>query len=508
MMSESNSKVETVLVTGATGYVGGRLAPRLLQAGYRVRVMARDPSRLEGRSWAAQVDIAPGDVLQPDTLAAAMADIDAAYYLIHSMTGSEDFHQRDLIAARNFGAAARQAGVKRIIYLGGLGDPQADLSEHLSSRQQTGAALRKAGIPVTEFRAAVIVGSGSVSFEMIRYLTERVPLMICPLWVYTRIQPIAIADVLRYMVAALETPQSAAQVIEIGGADVITYGDMMTGYARVRGLRRYLIPVPVLTPRLSSYWVHWVTPIPAPIARPLIEGLRNEVVVRDEKARELFPQIQPLDFDTAVERALSKIERGNIETIWSDALASSQGDNRPLNLKQEQGMIIERRQREVQAPPAAVFHIFSGLGGQRGWLAYNFAWRLRGLLDRMVGGVGLRRGRRDPHSLRVGDAVDFWRVEAVEPDRLVRLRAEMKVPGEAWLQFESLPSPDGRTKLVQTAFFAPKGLFGLLYWYVLYPIHGLIFGAMIARLAESAESHAAQIAAGSAVAARNNQGDE
>ncbi|HSR31620.1 MAG TPA: NAD(P)H-binding protein, partial [Anaerolineae bacterium] len=314
-----------VLVTGATGYIGGRLVPRLLEAGYRVRCLVRDADRLQGRPWTDRVEVVEGDALRPETLPAAMEGVWATYYLIHSLTDTKEYRERDVVVARNFGQSAKDAGVERIIYLGGLGDPETQLSVHLSSRQETGAALREAGVPVTEFRAAVIVGSGSLSFEMIRYLTERLPVMICPRWVYTRIQPIAIRDVMSYMVGALEVPESAGRIIEIGGADVQTYGDMMKGYARVRGLRRLLIPVPVLTPHLSAHWVHWVTPVPSGIVYPLIEGMRNEVVVRDDTARRLFPEIQPVGYDTAVRRALASLEAGQVETRWSDSLASSLG---------------------------------------------------------------------------------------------------------------------------------------------------------------------------------------
>ena len=486
-MTEPTSRL--VLITGATGYVGGRLLPRLLEAGYRVRCLARDPARLEGRPWLEQVEVVEGDVLEPETLPAAMQGVYAAYYLIHSMSGSADFHERDLSAAGNFGDAAKVAGVQQIVYLGGLGDPDADLSQHLRSRQKTGEALREAGVPVTEFRAAIIVGSGSVSFEMIRYLTERIPVMICPQWVYTRVQPISIRNVLEYLIAALETPESRGEIIEIGGTDVLTYGDMMMGYAEVRGLRRVLLPVPVLTPRLSSHWVHWMTPIPADIARPLIEGLRNEVIVRDDKAHRLFPTIQPMDYQASVRLALTNLEASEVETAWSDALVTSQGDISPVVLTTQDGMIIEQRQRLVQATPAVVYRAFAGLGGERGWLYANWAWRLRGVMDRLIGGVGLRRGRRHPSEVRVGDALDFWRVEAVEPGRMLRLRAEMKVPGDAWLQFEIGPQSQGETLLLQTAFFAPKGLLGFLYWYVLYPIHGLIFSGMIRNLARQAEEY-------------------
>lgn len=477
-----------ILVTGATGYIGGRLVPRLLAAGHAVRCLVRDPERLQGRPWLDQVEVARGDVLAPDTLAPAMNGVAVAYYLVHSLGGGQDFHERDLAAARAFSAAARAAGVQRIIYLGGLGDPGADLSPHLRSRQETGDALRESGVAVTELRAAVIVGSGSLSFEMIRYLTERVPVMICPRWVYTRVQPIAIRNVLDYLVATLDNPASIDRILEIGGADVLTYGEMMTRYAKVRGLRRWLLPVPVLTPRLSSYWVHLVTPIPAAIAEPLIEGLRNEVVVHNDAARQIFPGIEPLNYEQAVAAALARLQAGDVETAWSDALMTSQGDIRPVVLTTHEGMVIEQRQLVVAAAPEAVFRSFSGLGGERGWLYMDWAWQLRGALDRLVGGVGMRRGRRSPDALRIGDALDFWRVEAVEPGRLLRLRAEMRVPGKAWLQYQVQTQPDGRSLLQQTAFFAPKGLLGWLYWYGLYPIHGLIFSGLVRAVAQGAEA--------------------
>lgn len=476
-----------VLVTGATGYIGGRLVPRLLQQGYTVRCLARDAGRLAGRPWRPFVEAVEGDVLDPATLPPAVRDVDAAYYLIHGMAGGRDFESRDIRAATNFGAAARAAGVGRIIYLGGLGDPAQNLSNHLRSRHETGDALRTAGVPVTEFRAGVIVGSGSLSFEMIRYLTERVPVMICPRWVYTRTQPIAVRNVLEYLLAALRTPESAGLVIEIGGADIIDYGGMMRGYADARGLRRILLPVPVLTPRLSSYWVHLVTPIPAAIAQPLIQGLRSESIVRDQTARAMFPHIHPMSYREAVQLALARLEDGAVETAWSDALASSLGDQRPVVLSTHEGLVIERRQVPSEAMPADLFRVFSALGGTRGWLRWNWAWRARGAIDRLLGGVGMRRGRRHPSDLQPGDAVDFWRVEAVERDRMVRFRAEMKVPGRAWLQFEAHPRAPSGSTLTQTAFFEPKGLAGLLYWYALYPIHALIFRDMIRAIAEEAK---------------------
>jgi uncharacterized protein YbjT (DUF2867 family) len=473
---------DLILVTGATGYVGGRLVPHLIESGYRVRVLVRDARRLQGRSWAEQVEVYEGDVFKPETLEPAMKEVHAAYYMIHSMMNSSEFHQRDLIAARNFGQAAKASDVKRIIYLGGLGESDSDLSPHLRSRQETGEVLRQSGVPVTEFRAAVIVGSGSISFEMIRYLTERLPLMICPQWVFTRVQPISIRNVLEYLIAALNSSESAGKVIEIGGKEILTYGDMMLQYAEVRGLRRLLIPVPVLTPRLSSHWVHWMTPIPAGIAQPLIEGLRNEVIVNDDLAIHLFPHINLIDYRTAVGRALEHLQVSDIETTWSDAMASSQGDRPSVELKNQEGMIIERRQEIVEASPRSIYETICSLGGERGWLYMDWAWRLRGVIDRLVGGAGLRRGRRHPTEVRVGDALDFWRVEAVEQNHMLRLRAEMKVPGRAWLQFEVDQLDADRSFLAQSAYFAPRGLFGFLYWYVLYPLHALIFSGMIRAL--------------------------
>lgn len=486
--SPENVQPGLILVTGATGYIGGRLAPRLLEEGRRVRCLVRDASRLEGRLWSASVDVVEGDVTDPGSLDAALAGVDIAYYLIHSMTATGDFRRRDRDAAQRFAAACARAGVERIVYLGGLGDPGSDLSEHLRSRQETGVALRSAGVPVIEFRAAIVVGAGSVSFEMIRYLTERLPVMVCPRWVYTRVQPIAVRDALAYLAAAATTPAAPDEIVEIGGADVLSYGDMMLGYARARGLERRLVPVPVLTPHLSSLWVHLVTPIPNTIAVPLIEGLRNEVVVRTDTARRLFPGIDPMGYDEALEEALVNLEQGRVETVWSDALATSEGEVAPVELTTEAGMIVERRQMLVAAPAEKVFATVAAIGGRHGYLYADAAWSLRGAVDRLVGGVGLRRGRRHPNDVRCGEALDFWRVEEVRPGRLLRLRAEMRVPGNAWLQFEVVPEGVATARLVQTAFFAPRGLAGLTYWYGLYPAHRLIFSGMIRRLAEAAEA--------------------
>lgn len=478
-LEEVKQEDRIILVTGATGYVGGRLVPRLLEQGYRVRCLVRDPARLQGRPWQNQVEIVAGDLLQPEKLVAAMEGVHAAYYLIHSMGSGKDFHQRDVDAAGCFAMAARAAGIERIIYLGGLANSSPSLSEHLRSRQQTGVALRSAGVPVTEFQAGVIVGSGSLSFEIIRYLTERLPIIISPRWVFTRTQPIGIREVLQYLIAALEVPESRDRIIEIGGSEVITYGDMMLIYAQVRGLRRWMVRVPVLTLRLSSLWVNLVTPIPGAIARPLIEGLRNENIVSDPSSMQLFPEIQPASYRVSVERALARLQASNVESTWSDALSTSRADIPPVFMTTREGMVIERRSRVVSASPDAVFKVFSGIGGRRGWFYMNWVWEIRGFIDRLFGGVGLRRGRRDPDDIRVGDALDFWRVEEVAPGRLLRLRAEMKVPGQAWLQFQALPSAEGRTLLTQTAFFAPKGMLGWFYWYGLYPIHAVIFSGLV-----------------------------
>ena len=477
-----------IMVTGATGYIGGRLVPLLITGGHHVICLARDPARLAGRNWEG-VTIRRADVLDPVGQEQAMQGVDVAYYLIHSMAeGSHGFEERDRNAARNFGAAAHATGVKRIIYLGGLGGSDQHMSSHLASRQQVGDVLRASGLPVTEFRAAVVVGAGSISFEMIRYLTDRLPIMITPRWVTTRCQPIAIENVLEYLVRCLTEPQSIGRTFEIGGPDVLTYGDMMRGYATVRGLKRYLISVPVLTPRLSSYWVDIVTPIPAAFSHPLIEGLRSEVIVNDPAAQKLF-NVSLIPYSVAVRRALERTQSGDVETYWAGARAGLQPG---VTLKVTEGMLIEERRVESTASSGMVYKVFAGIGGKRGWFYADVLWKLRGLLDRFVGGVGMRRGRRSPDDLRPGDALDFWRVETVEPGRLIRLRAEMKMPGLAWLQFESQTRSDGNTLLIQTAFFEPHGLAGLAYWYVLYPIHQLIFSGMaraVVRRSETANNN-------------------
>jgi uncharacterized protein YbjT (DUF2867 family)/uncharacterized protein YndB with AHSA1/START domain len=472
-----------ILIVGASGYIGGRLVPLLRARGHDLVLMSRDARPLAARF--PDDRIVAADLLDPPTLAPALEGIEVAYYLAHSMgAGERGFAERDRRAAGTFAEAAARAGVSRIVYLGGLGDDEADLSHHLASRHETGAELAAHGVPVTELRAAVIIGSGSASFEILRHLTERLPVMITPRWVGTRCQPIGIRDVLDYLAGVLDHPEVTG-IVEIGGPDVLSYGDMMRTYARLRGLRRLMIPVPVLTPRLSSYWVSLVSPVPAGIARPLIEGLRNEVIVRDPGPAAAFG-LAPLSYVDALQRAIDRTDRHDVESTWFDALAAP--DKASLSsLTSREGMIVERRARTVAAPPERVFATVERVGGEAGWPYANLLWRVRGLMDRAVGGVGMRLGRRDPDHVRVGDALDFWRVEEVRRPNLLRLRAEMKVPGRAWLQYEVTPLDGGaRSRLVQTAFFEPKGLPGLAYWYALYPVHGLIFRGMVRDLAEQA----------------------
>ncbi|MET0772451.1 MAG: SDR family oxidoreductase [Candidatus Limnocylindrales bacterium] len=475
-----------ILVVGASGYIGGRLVPLLQTKAHDLVLMSRDARPLAARF--PDLKVVTGDLLEPSTLPPALKGIEAAYYLAHSMgAGERGFAERDQQAARNFAQAAAGAEVGRIVFLGGLGDDSSGLSHHLASRHQTGAELAAGGVQVTEFRAAIIIGSGSAPFEILRHLTERLPVMITPKWVETRSQPIGIRDVLDYLAAAVEHPEVSG-VVEIGGPDILSYGDMMRTYARLRGLRRLMIPVPVLTPRLSSYWVGLVSPVPAGIARPLIEGLRNEVIVRDAAPAGAFG-LRPMHFGEAVQRAIDRSDPDAVESTWFDALATPYKASLS-SLTSQEGMIVERRRRAIAAAPEQVFIEIERVGGNAGWPYANILWRIRGLMDRAVGGVGMRLGRRDPARLRVGDALDFWRVEEVRRPSLLRLRAEMKVPGRAWLQYEVMPA-DGGSHLVQTAFFEPKGLPGLVYWYLLYPLHGLIFLGTVRAIARRASRAAA-----------------
>ncbi len=476
-----------ILVTGATGYVGGRLIPRLLEAGHKVRVITRDARHVSGRSWLEQVEVVEGDVLQAQTLNTALDGVHVAYYLVHSISAHSNFAERDAKAAHNFAQAAQTHQLEQIIYLGGLGDSSEELSEHLESRHEVGEILRAYATPVTEFRAAVIVGAGSVSFEMVRYLTERLPVMITPKWLYTRTQPIAVDDVLAYLVDALNVPESHNQIVEIGGKDAMPYIDMLMRYAKSVHLRRWAIPVPLLAPKLSSYWVHLVTPVSWDIAQPLIVSLEHEVVVTDDSARRLFPEIHPMGYDESVQQALKETDAKRVETSWLDSTADIWESDEPYTFVEKRGMNIEQRTVDIDATPEAIFDKLNTIGGQNGWFVLNQLWHLRGLADRLMGGVGNRFTRRDAMHLRVGDTLDFWRVENIQPAKMILLRAEMKLPGKGWLRFDLEPQANGKTQLKQTAYFAPRGFAGWVYWTMLFVFHKVIFDGMVAQIKALAE---------------------
>ena len=471
-----------ILVTGASGYVGGRLVPVLEARGYRVRCLARRPEYLAGR-FRPGTEVVGGDVLNPDSLASALDGVHTACYLVHSMGAAGDFQAQDRIGARNFARAARTQGVRRVIYLGGLGDRE--LSPHLASRQEVGEILAAEGPPSVEFRASIVIGSGSLSFEMIRALVNKLPVMVTPRWVRTPTQPIAIDDVIGYLVHGLELEADDGAVFEIGGPDRVSYGELMQEYARQIGVRRLMVPVPFLTTRLSSLWLGLVTPLYARIGKKLIDSLRNETVVRSAGARTRFP-VRPLGVRQAIARALEEEDRQMAATRWSDAVSSG-GKTRGWGGRRCGPRLVDRQQIEVGVEPARAFAPIQRIGGRQGWYFATWLWYLRGFVDLLAGGVGMRRGRRHPVELRAGDPLDFWRVEAWEADRLLRLYAEMKVPGRAWLQFEVEPAPGG-SRITQTAVFDPLGLGGLVYWYGLYPIHWLIFRRMLRGLAARAAS--------------------
>ncbi len=471
-----------ILVTGATGYIGGRLVPALLERGHRVRVMAREPLKLSRKVWP-EVEVVRGDALERTTLPAAFAGIDVAYYLIHSMTTSgHGFVERDRLAAENFASAATAAGVKRIVYLGGLGRAGPELSEHLKSRHETGAILRQGTVPVTELRAAIIVGSGSASFTILHDLVRKLPVMICPRWVRSRCEPIAIRQVIGYLVGVLDEPRSVGQVLEIGGGEIMTYADMMRRCARVLGRRIHILNVPVLTPALSSYWLNLVTHVPMSLARPLVEGLRNDVVCSDNRIRDWI-KVPEITYDEAVHLAVSKTVRGEEESVWSDATTVAYAP-----IEAEHGALLrDERTVSVGAPVETLFGVVERIGGDNGWYHADWLWNLRAALDYVLGGIGMRRGRRDRVHLAVGDPVDFWRVERRELDRVIVLRAEMMLPGVARLTFETSPVEGGGSALALKAHFWPHGVWGRLYWYAVLPLHEYVFNGMLQGIKRVAE---------------------
>ena len=484
-----------VLVTGATGYIGGRLVPRLLAEGHRVRAMTRSAARLRDVPWAGDVTVVEADALDAGAVAEALRGVDVAYYLVHAIDSGADFEDVDRRAATTFATAAREAGVGRIVYLGGLSSGERALSPHLRSRHEVGEILLASGVPTAVLQAAVILGSGSASFEMLRYLTERLPVMVTPRWVRTRIQPIAVRDVLRYLVAAAALPPEVSRRFDIGGPDVLTYAEMMQRYAAVAGLRRRVIlPVPVLTPKLSAHWVNVVTPVPAAIAKPLVRSLGNEVVCGEHDIAQWVPDPPEglLGFDEAVRLALQRVRDADVETRWSAATwPGAPSDPLPSDPDWAGGSLYsDVRSTPVDAPRDDVWHVVEGIGGENGWYSWPVAWAARGLMDRLVGGVGLRRGRRDPQRLYVGESLDFWRVEEIVPGELLRLRAEMRLPGAAWLEFRIDEGDDGRPVLHQRALFHPRGLAGHAYWFSVTPFHGVVFAGMLRNLRAAAEARA------------------
>lgn len=488
----SNPTGELVLVTGVTGYIGGRLVPELLAAGFRVRVMARRTRHLTNREWYRQVEVVEGDAADPDSLVEALRGVGVAYYLIHSLAAGREFESLDRMNAQNFAAAARTCHVNRIVYLGGLFPQEEKLSPHLKSRKEVGEILLASKVPTTVLRAAVIIGSGSLSFEMLRYLTERLPIMITPNWVDSRIQPIAVRDVLHYLVKSAKMLPEINRGFDIGGPDVLTYRQMMVLYAEASGYKaRRIISLPFMTPSLSSHWVGLVTPVPKKIARALMESLTNEVICKEHDISQYIPDPEGglINFCTAVDLALQRIQDGRVTTRWASA-AHIGAPSDPLPTDPDWaggGLYVDERVRMVNCAPAQLWHIIEGIGGEHGWYSWRLGWWTRGVLDRFVGGPGLRRGRRNAFSLVIGDALDWWRVEELEENHLLRLRAEMRLPGLAWLELIIEKDEEGRTLFRQRALFHPHGPAGGLYWAMIKPFHGLVFGGMQRNIARAAE---------------------
>ena len=477
---QTSKSDEIVLLTGATGYVGGRLLPRLEAGARPVRCMARHPESLLSRV-SPGTKVVVGDIGNPESLDRALEGVNTAYYLIHSLSDAGDFEKTDAVGARNFALAAARQGVRRIIYLGGLGDGASNLSKHLRSRQEVGDILRETGVPTIEFRASLIVGAGSLSFELVRALVEGLPVMVTPKWVSIPTQPIAFADVLDYLLEAVDASESESKVFEIGGADVVSYGDIMRAYGEARGLKRWLIPVPVLTPYLSSLWLGLVTPVYAHVGRSLIEGVRNSTLVRDDSALHVFT-VKPMGIRQAIAEALESEDREFVQMRLSEFFAHAKLSPYWGGVRLG-SRVIDTRTVRVSANPEEAFRVICSIGGATGYFHADWLWRLRGLLDRMIGGVGMRQGRRCTPEPAAGDEIDWWRVERVEQGRLLRLRAEMKVPGRAWLDFE-VTREANETVIRQTAIFDPLGMLGRLYWWTLYPAHFVVFAGMLRGIAD------------------------
>jgi len=480
-----------VLVLGATGYLGGRLVPRLLAAGYRVRVLARDARRAKAFPWGEKVEIVTGDATDPAAVREAVEAVDIVYYLIHSLGGGRDFEATDRRAAQTVSDAAAAASVSRIVYLGGLHPDDAPLSPHLRSRVEVGDILLASGVPTLVLQAGVVIGSGSASFEMVRHLTDVLPYMPAPKWVRNHIQPIAVRDVLHYLLGAARVAPNVNRAVDIGGPDVLRYGQMMNGYALEAGLnQRPIASLPVLTPRLASHWVNLVTPIPKSIARPLVESLQNDCIVKDRAVDDLIPRPEAglMPYRDAVRLALRRVNDDDIETSWLDAEVSGVPSDPLPNDPDWAGRLVytDVRTMTTTANAQQLWSVIEGIGGENGWYSSPLLWAIRGWMDRLVGGVGLARGRRSRSVVTVGDALDFWRVEAIEPGHLLRLRAEMKVPGGAWLELRATPEGDG-ARFDQRALFFPHGLPGRLYWMAVLPFHGLIFSGMARRITAAAE---------------------
>ena len=489
----SNNEPASCLVTGATGYIGGRLIRELLNIGYKVKVFARFPDRLRDMPWFEKVEIISGDALKSEDVEKAMQNVDVAYYLLHALNKGNEFVEIETKMAQIFADSAKKNRVQRIIYLGGL-IPSQKLSQHLESRKITGEILRNSGISTIELRAGVVIGSGSASFEMLRYLTERLPIMVTPRWVKTKIQPIAVRDVLYYLVGSAGIKEDLNQAFDIGGPDILTYKEMMNRYAKVADLRkRIIIPVPLLTPRLSSLWVGFVTPVPGSIARPLVKSLINEVICQDNSIKKYLPDPQGglTNFEKAVDLALIRVRDAQVSTRWSSAsIPGIPSEPMPSDPEWSGGSLYKDvRVQEINKSSNEVWKIVEAIGGNNGYFSFDWAWEIRGFLDRIVGGVGLRRGRRDPNSLHVGETLDFWRVEERIPDNILRLRAEMKMPGKAWLEFKVETIGEDKCKLTQRAIFYPKGLAGHAYWWLIAPFHVFVFPGIIKNIAKTAEKN-------------------